>query len=260
MFIRTGELDDALAALDEQLMAEPADDEAMRLRARVRAVLPDGIASALLDWEALPGKTPADHAQIAILYERAGDMAQALHAMHTAHTSAPHDERIAEQYTTLLWQTTQWEQALTVVRNQPSSWRWQQWEGDLLAELGELEEAEACYSQAIAEIDSLLAGEPNPTLAAIKGRLLLVHGHCYRRLGQPDRAEACYLAAARILPEDPLIDFNRGLCYALRADEATALHLCQPVWRHLANRRDDLRQALAEHPVYQPLYDALLRG
>src|SRR5688572_20958320 len=98
-FIRTGELNDALEALNDQLTQNPDDTEAKRLRAAVRLRIGDAIAlaEAHADLESLLDKTTGDYTQLSLLAERQNDLSTAIQAMEEACQLAPQDARLYER-------------------------------------------------------------------------------------------------------------------------------------------------------------------
>src|SRR5690242_19339862 len=68
-FIRAGELADALDALNQQLIDQPADDEARRLRAQVLMRIPgeEHVQAALGDLESIASPTQDDNLRRALL-------------------------------------------------------------------------------------------------------------------------------------------------------------------------------------------------
>jgi tetratricopeptide (TPR) repeat protein len=232
-FIQTGELADALQAIDQQLGARPDDDHARRLRAAVLLRL-DALADALhtLDQLAVPGA--ADHAQRAIILERGGDLPGALAAMRAAHEADPADSRLTERYIRLLSASGEHELALALARSQPRTWRWLQWEGDLLAQSGDDRMATARYGLALAQLEAQPDEAAAGYLAPLRARLLLARAHAYRRLGEYALAGEHYAAADDIMPNDPAIPFYRGLIHAAQGDSETAEALCRAALQQAA--------------------------
>jgi tetratricopeptide (TPR) repeat protein len=92
----------------------------------------------------------------------------------------------------------------------------------------------------------------------LQANLLLARAEGYRITKQFDNSEADYLAAANLIPDDPLIPFYRGLIALAWGDEATAINLSQTAWQ-MANPRlqDEMRQELMSNPGYLALVNAL---
>ena len=252
-FIHAGELSDALDALDQQ-----PGDEARRLRAAVLLRL-DQPQAALAELAQVATPTAQDHVQRSVMLERGGDMDGALAAMQAARGMQPENERMTERVLNLLLARNDLQAALALVREQPRTWRWLQWEGDVLVLLGDDQKATAHYGLALAQLeaqhDPAAVRYVTPALA----RLLLARAHAYRRLDDLDSAEAHYTAAAQLVPDEPAIPFYHGLLLAQRGDAAGALALCRealeaapPVlrdalWREIAGdgRYGQLAQGLA---------------
>jgi len=224
-FIQTGELDDALAALDQHLENDPADNRARRMRIRVLRHLGQ-FRRALADFDLLADQTPDDIHNHSVLLRQAGNLDGAIDSLAAACERWPENERLAERYVQLLIEDGQYEAALPVVQRQPHNWRWLGWEGDLLAQMGDDVAATARYGLALAH----LGEQPDPWLAPMRARLLLARAHAYRRLELFDQAAAHYRAAEDIVPDDPLIPFLRGLVCFLQGDLQAAIALCRPVF------------------------------
>ena len=77
-----------------------------------------------------------DEQRESVLHERLGDTAKAIESMHKAHKLAPADERLSERLLNLLMNHKQYAAALELVREQDKSWRWLQYEGDVLVCMG----------------------------------------------------------------------------------------------------------------------------
>ncbi|MBC8100420.1 MAG: hypothetical protein H7Y11_13330, partial [Armatimonadetes bacterium] len=152
VFIQTGELSDALAALDEQLAAQPFDDSARRLRAATRLRLRDAVSlqAALADYAALTTPTPDDQVQRSIVHEQLGDVPAAIAAMDDVLVMQPSVERWLERQVTLLQKHGDFASALAIVDTQPHTWRWEQWRGDLQAGARQLATAIVAYTDALA--------------------------------------------------------------------------------------------------------------
>src|SRR5262245_6743475 len=99
-FIQTGELQDALDALNQHLDANPSDDDARRMRAQVlmRLRRPEDLATALSDLQQLDVASTQDRLNLAILLEQRSDHQAASEILEKLHADDPQDERIAERY------------------------------------------------------------------------------------------------------------------------------------------------------------------
>lgn len=260
VFIQTGEFQDALEALDQQLSDHPADAEARRLRAAVllRINAPDSATRAIADLEAITPPTAADHVQRAIIHEQQNDLTQAIAAMRQAVAMEPTNARYAEMLLQLLVDDQQFDEALQWVRQQARDWRWLQWEGDLLAQQGDDMMATARYGLALALLDEVRESKGvasgNAFMNAIKGRLLVARADAYRRLQQIDLAIEHYEKAQRVLPDDPIVDFYLGLFKALAGDLPTAVELCQQAIDYAP---DTLRKAMQAELMSDKQYDVL---
>lgn len=248
-FIRTGEIDEALTTLNQQLQASPDDDHARRLRAAVLLRLRGeaNFRAALDDLAHLKSPTPDDHTQRSVILEQMGDLSGALAALQVAYHAKPGDERLTERRLHLLAAQGRIAEARALAEQLPPTWRWRQWAGDMAAKMGDDSAAVEHYTQAInhfADTASLLS---NKYAIPTATRLLLVRGHAYCRLELAAQAEADYRAAEKLIPTDPGIVFNIGLARAMQGDLDEAVTLCRTA---LANALPVTHEAL-EHELHQ---------
>lgn len=250
-FIQAGELEEAFAALSEHLNSTPDDAQARRWRMQVLRHLPldDAPRIAQTDFKHLDTHIPDDYMHLALLLEQG----EALAVLRDGLAQWPDHEGLTERYIGLLRNSRDWAEALALLRDQPPDWRWLQLEGDLLAEHGDAMLATARYSQALNQLEQLNA---HPYLDAMKARLHLIRAATYRRLGFLDQAMQDYLAAEAIVPDDPVIPFNRGLIAWLEGDAEGALALCRPA---LAQANAALRAEMLREVENHPRYAALLQ-
>jgi Flp pilus assembly protein TadD len=262
-FIQTGELHDALDALNQQLDAHPGDDGARRLRIGVMLRMADDehLRLALADFAHLAHLTADDYTQQSVILERLHDLEGAVAALSNARELKPADARLAERSLHLLIAQGKTSAALEVVRAQTRSWRWLQWEGDLLAMRGDDVMATARYGLALAQVDELFDTSVDKYIAPVKARLLLARAGAYRRLGQIEQADSHYRDAANLIPDDPTIPFNRGLLAMLQDSLPDALDLCRQGLTHArAMLRAEMEQALRSDPRYSELVLLLLES
>jgi tetratricopeptide (TPR) repeat protein len=252
-FIQTGELDDALAALNQHLEDHPEDDRVRRWRINVLRQL-DHAPSALEDFPHLSEHTPDDMLNHSVLLEQAGEVEAAIEVMTAACAHWPENERLAERSVQLLMMAGRYDTALDVVRQQPRNWRWLGWEGDLLAQMGDDMTATARYGLALAQ----LGEQRDSWLGPIRARLLLARAHAYRRLEFYEQADEAYLEAKVIVPDDPMIPFLRGLLRFLQDDLETALILCRPAYAAASEvLRRQMQQELRSDSRYVELLAAV---
>jgi tetratricopeptide (TPR) repeat protein len=254
-FIQTGEFDDALDALNQHLQTEPGDDSARRMRIVVLLQLngTDQLRLALEDSDQLQTPSADDLMRRSIILERLADLAGALQSMKTARALAPENERLVEREVHLLLAQNRLAEARTLVESQPQTWRWMQWAGDLAARDGDHAAAVERYDSALSQLDSRFDLSADQAARAIKARLLLARANTYRALKRPEQAESDYAEAAAIIPDDPIIPFNRGLLALERGDLESAVNLCREALAAASDTlQTNMRQTLKD-PRYQAL-------
>lgn len=260
-FIKTGELDDALLALSEQLAQQPNDMSARRLRVQVLLRLGTtlDLQQALTDWQALPEPTTADYVEQSIIYERLDELPAAIMAMQTASTTKPHNERLAERLLMLMLKAERLEEALALVRQQgTSNWRWLEREGDVLVALGDDTLATARYGLVLAKLEQLAGTLQANYLQALRGRVLLARAHAYRRLDYLDIAREHYEAAQLIFPQDPVIPFNLGLLLAMAGERAEATEQCRAAYGQASVQLQvEMQRSVAQDPRHAWLAEVL---
>lgn len=262
-FLKTGELDDALDALNQQLEQQPNDTKARRLRIQVlmRQSSEEKLQQALVDFEKLPAPKAKDYQTISIVYERLGNLDAAITAMNQALRQSANDERMTERSLELLLNNIAYDDALELIRQQKRTWRWLEREGDILVLMGDDTMATARYGLVLAQLEQLETQLRKEYLNALKARVLLARAHAYRRLEQIETASEHYQSAKTLLPDDPTIDFNLGLLTFLQGDLESALEQCRVALEsassHLA---DSMRESLQNNEHYQILAKSLLKS
>ncbi|MEO8609718.1 MAG: hypothetical protein ABI690_17630 [Chloroflexota bacterium] len=279
--IQTGELQDALDALNQHLDANPSDDDARRMRIQVLMRMSDNanLRLALDDLNHLATPTLDDVVQKSIIYERLGDLSLALEEITSIWSLNSADDRLTERYLRLLVVRGEIGKAIVMGGLLPRTWRWLQWRGDIYA-LAEMPEAAIQqYSEALIHLAEQFNLDIDQWGRAIQARLLLARADAYIQLskflnqtepalddlsGESVRykfiraaghsiestlvnADVDYLAAQSIIPTDPMIPFKRGLLVALQGDESQAENLCRAAWSDANDLlRNEMRMALAE--------------
>jgi tetratricopeptide (TPR) repeat protein len=228
-FIKVGEISDALDTLNTFLAAgvedAPTHDAARRLRASIlqRRDDADQLREAVRDLDALNAPTADDELTRSILLERLGDLAGSLAALARAQQSRPDDERLIERQIQLLAAAGQAAQALEIAASRATpadtTWRWHQWAGDLAAQMRDNDNALLYYDSAIA---MLTQRPPDRWLEAVRARLLCARAAIFQEQRDYDRADKDYAAAQTLIPDDPMIVFNRGVIAALQGDTEPA--------------------------------------
>lgn len=257
-FIRTGELADALDALNPYIEANPTDEAALRLRAAVLMRLPgeNYAQAALADLSRLAEPTAEDFVQQSIIWQMGfGDWQQAVTMTERARQLANTDERIAERLMMLYEQTGKIDQARALIREQPQNWRWLQLAGDLAQKAADYEAAAQSYTQALAELEAKLGASHNAVTRNIKGMLVGSRAAAFLKLGQANKAEADYLAAAEYLPTDLSYSLMAGVAAALNGQLERAYLLC----RSVLDDEAQLANMLREQAVLYPQISMLLK-
>jgi len=260
-FIKTGELHDALQALNQQLASQPDDTAARRMRVAVQLRLDDVqyLQQALSDIDALPTKTAQDYLYESIIYEKLKQFPQAIAAIEAARQCAPDDARLIERHLNLLIAHKSIDAAMILVREQEASWRWLEREGDLLVMQGDDTTATARYGLVLAHLGHLAATMRSDYLAALKARVYLARAHAYRRLQHIATAREHYLAAQKLLPDDPTIQFNLGILQWLQGAEEAAYAACLSAWQAAPPLlQAGMRQTLQDDPLLASLAERML--
>jgi tetratricopeptide (TPR) repeat protein len=256
-FLQAGELSDALDALDQHLQQQPQDDDARRLRVEILLRLPEDRArEALADLDALLTRTPRDLLLRAkacdLLGDRDAAYAAAAQAWEQGYEERP---QVLETMLRLLLEKRDADSGLHLLADLPKTREWLEWRGKFYALKGDYRGAAEHFCSAI---DSL-GGAGDPLIAVQRAALLLRRADTYRRLKRWADAEADYRAAEAIIPDDPLIPFNRGLLIFEQGNLRGALPLCRDALDNApAGLRDTMRDAITTDPRYKTLAQALL--
>jgi tetratricopeptide (TPR) repeat protein len=253
-FLHAGELIDALAALDQHLAQQPHDAETRRLRASVLTRLPGRARDALADLDVLGTLTPDDHLWRAQILETLGDASAAFAAVQQAWVLRP-DLRSAELLLRQLHRRGDAAAALDLLADLPKTWKWLGWAGEfhLLQSSHALAAQHFCLA-----LEQLAHLEASAILETQRANLLLKRAEAYRRLKRYAEADADYHAAEQIIPNDPLIPFNRGLLVFEQGNLRRALPLCRDALDHAPDTlRDYMRNILFDEPRYHMLAQAL---
>jgi tetratricopeptide (TPR) repeat protein len=254
-FIQTGELQDALDALDQQLKSNPADDEARRLRIQVLMRIPGdaNLQAATMDFQKLSSMTAHDAISHYEVLTKLGEGEAAFQVLEGAWEN-DHTDRLAEVFIQCLLSRGDGGYALDVSGSMPKTWRWLNWDGDAAVVLADHHLALDYYSQALNDLQQRMNGTENAFTANIKASILLKRGEMRQQIGQLVEADTDYQAAEAIIPSDPMIPFKRGLLALLRGDLQQAENLCYAAWGASSETlRDEMRQALHKHEHYAPL-------
>jgi tetratricopeptide (TPR) repeat protein len=251
-FIQTGELADALDALQQHLQTSPEDSDTRRLEIDVLMRL-KRYEEALAAFHLLE-PTPQDEITLSVIYERFNRITEAISAVETALSAQPENERWTERLIHLLRMNGELPKALQHLQTMPRTWRWLQWTGDVAAEAGEAQTAVASYTQALSLLDAHDETLSPKWSQPLKARILLARAGVYRRENRLEQAEADYKAAGELIPDDPMIAFAKGLIAQLRNDPQTAADLCTHAYHSANDRlREEMRHELESDVRYAEL-------
>jgi len=230
-FIRTGELTDALDALNDALRADPTHQEALRLRAEVHARGTDENATraALADYAALESLTVEDSLRMAALHQRLGEQDAALSVLIQARTHFPDSQRIAEQLAEFYLRRGDTQAARDLIAHMPQTWRWLTLAAECESLAGQHESAASLLTRALTLLDSRTEGD-SPFLGGQRVRILCARGRAYRALARYTDARNDYDTAHALMPDDLLIVFNQGALLLLDGHDSGA-GLCRTAYQ-----------------------------
>jgi tetratricopeptide (TPR) repeat protein len=259
-FIRTGELADALDALNPHLEANPSDETALRLRAAVLMRLPgeDHARAALADLDKLSVKTVDDYIQQSIIMQMGlGDWSQAVSATEQAHQLAPNDERISERLLMLYEQVSELGKAQALIATLPQTWRWLQLAGDLAQKAQQFDAAIEDYNKAAALIESKMDTIHNPIAQNILGMVVGSRAAAQLAAGRLPAAEFDYRAASDAFPSDLSYSLMVGITLALQDKLDEAVMLCRSVLEDEPTLEIMLHEKVKAHPALETLVKRL---
>ncbi len=230
-FIRTGELADALDALNDALRADPTHQEALRLRAEIhaRGAQESSLRAALADYAALESLTVGDWLRVAALHLRLGEQDAALSALTQARDHYPDSERLGEQLAELHLRRGDAQAARDLIAQMPQTWRWLMLAAECEAQDGQHEAAVCLLTRALTLLDSRAQSE-SLFLGGQRVRILCARGRAYRALARYTEARNDYDAAHALIPDDLLIVFNQGVLLLLDGD-ARGAELCRTAYQ-----------------------------
>ncbi|MDQ7027164.1 MAG: tetratricopeptide repeat protein [Anaerolineae bacterium] len=261
-FVKTGELADALDALNQQLDEYPQDKDARRLRIDVFLRLggdgDDYLHYALADITALGAMIVDDYQRLSVLEERLGNVDKAIAAMVKARQLSPDNERLTERLLNLLMSQKKYDEALKLVQEQEQSWRWLQYEGDLWVLIGDDAQAVIVYQAVLAQLEKYHGVMRADYLQATKARVILALAHALRRLKQISSAREHYQLAQTLLPKDPTIAFNLGLLDALSDNLERSISRCNAALENAPILlRDEMLNSIRDNATYRVLWAKL---
>ena len=244
-FIQTGEIEDALDALNQHLETTPSDDETRRLRVEVLLRFDDEgkHQQALADIAILQALQADDYILQSALHERLSNLDKAIQTAQNGHDVYPDHDRLSERLLYILKVAKRYDDALKIIESLPKAWRWLAWQGDLYSEAHNYTNAISAYTSAVDELESRykfpkdqpanvltndeISEAAGMTIVATYARLLLSRADAYRHTDALDESESDYKSARVFLPNDPVIPFNLGLIAHLHGNHEDALMLCK---------------------------------
>jgi tetratricopeptide (TPR) repeat protein len=221
-FIKTGELTDALDALNQQLSDDPNDNNARRLRASVllRLAEPVHLQVALDDLKQLSDISTDDYVQQSVIYERMNQTANAIQAMQTAYQQSPDRERILERLVELLIHEMRYSEVLDILNHAPQTWRWLMRQADVYVLNNNPTEALTALNQAQTHLQTVFPDLLSPVSRNTMAQIHIARGKVHMTLDNLKAAEADFRDALYHIPDDATLLFNLGLIFA-RSDKLT---------------------------------------
>ncbi len=243
-WLSAGEINEALDALNGFLRLDSRRGNwigdpirrniGLRLRAGILARHSDenSLRAALDDLDTLDGPlSPDDHLLRSVIYERLGRIDEALASVQRGCARHQRHARLAERHINLLRGAGHLDEARQVaaawISASPVDWRWQRWAAELAAESGDDNAALLHYEAAREQLATFAGDSADPTYTPMIAALMLAQAAALARLDRLAEADVLYIQAAELMPDDPLIAFNRGLLAARRGDLDTATALCE---------------------------------
>ncbi len=248
-FLHAGELDDALEALNDQLADQPGDQNARRLRANVLLRMDDSMQwrASLDDFQALIAPTAEDVMHRHQLLTRLDEHEQA-HAYlrdQVAAGGTGHDARIVDLLLESHYRRGEAYNAITLLFDQPKTWRWLRWNGDFHALKGDHRVALDYYCSALDSLEEATQDAPPSAqafVANLRAQILLRRADMYARVGLYAESAADYADAETNVPGDAMIPFKRGMMLFLGSDIDGAVQVCAAALQ--SARNDDERASL----------------
>lgn len=259
-FLKTGELDDALDAINQQLDEVPEDDEARRLglQIQMRLLAQEELPNLLTEFDKLSVKQAGDWQTKSLILERLNNLPEAISAIQSARQLAPDDKRLTERLLDLLLSVESYGEAIKLVREQEKNWRWLEREGDVLVLAGDDMLATARYGLVLAKLEELEGTMREDYLQALKVRVMLARAHAYRRLEHLDIAKELYQNATLLIGDDVTIQFNLGLIAYMEGNSDTAIAMCEQALATASpGLKAEMIKSLSEDSRFSPLKQAL---
>lgn len=261
-FVQAGELPDAVVALNQHLEADPRDDSARRLRAQVLLRLRDSesLRVAVNDYTALAVPDVNDVISHAVALQYLGADDEALAVLLDGRDQFA-DDLLTESLLVALMRTRRFAEARTLLDTLPRTWRWLSWSGDLASEYEGEAVAQREYTAALEALGSVFDPETDPMVRNTQAHLLAERARMAWQLGDFPAAAADYAAAQAIVPDDPMLTFNRGLIASDLGDLIEGVALCgEALGTTSAHFHDHMVNVLKTNPRYAGLGAILLEG
>ena len=260
--VQAGELDEALRVLNQHLSQFPDDDAARRWRLAVLMHAGDeaGKLAALRELDQMVTPVPDDAIRRSLILQSLGRLDEALDAVVRARERWPDDESLIERLLSLHLLRNDDEHAWRLLSSLPRVWRWLVWAGDIAVESDRIADAIAAYTQALEDLERQFDTD-SPFAANMRANLLLKRARALMTNGAFAEAAADFAEAQAIVPDDPMIGFNRGLLALLQGDLVQALALCGEALTAASEvLRNQMERILRGDPRYAPLAMLLLQG
>jgi tetratricopeptide (TPR) repeat protein len=258
-FIQTGELQDALDALDQQLDTHPDDDDARRLRIKVVMRMPDPVSLTplLSELDKLSALTADDYVQKSVIMQQLSRYKESSSALGQAHMLKPDDLRITENLVRAFIRSEDFDSAKMVLADLPRTWGWLRYAGEIAGKQGDYQSALKFYDEAIDDLDRKLKASDNPILVDNKIGFMSMRAICYSRLNQFDKAEAEYAEMERLEPRVPYNRLWRGLVIARSGDTERAVPVVWAAMNESGDMYDYAMESMAEEAGLNSLAQAI---
>ncbi|TVR22971.1 MAG: tetratricopeptide repeat protein [Anaerolineaceae bacterium] len=241
-FLKAGELDDALDALDAHLQAQPDDDAARRLRARLYNGM-GRTAEALADYSAIKDRMPEDFISEANALVNDGQSVAAIALLRDAHRQNREYARLADRLIRLLMDEGDISEARSIASymigatlSGYASWGWWVRAADLAMMDDDPHAAAKYYSLAIRHFFRP-AADLSPMAKNRVGGWFCARAAAHSALNVPRTALKDYRTAAELIPDDASIRFQIGVLtfqHGEPAEREGGREMARDAWRAMS--------------------------